>query len=121
MSAYLGRFADGDDDGRVRDVRETACALVHAQGALDSLQWAANDANGVEGWRGRMAHGVLYAVGYMVQAAIHLLVRGDDATTGQRLQRGVSELAGALHEGLFHADEPSAYDLSARRLPKRRG
>jgi hypothetical protein len=32
--------------------------------------------------RGRMAHGVLYAVGYMVQAAIHLLVRGDDATTG---------------------------------------
>ena len=119
MTAYLRRFPV-DEDVQVDDFRHTACALLKAQLGLDDLKTAASYANGVHGWQGRMAYALLYAVEYLTLAAIHLLLRGDDAYIREKLRLGLGQIVGALHEGLFHSDQPKMYDFSSMRLPKTR-
>lgn len=119
MTAYLQHFPLGEDV-RVDDFRHTACALLKAQLGLDDLKTAASYANGVHGWQGRMAYALLHAVEYLMLAAIHLLLRGDDSYIREKLRLGLGQIAGALHEGLFHSDQPTLYDFSAMRFPKKR-
>lgn len=116
MTAYLRRFPVEEVD----DFRHTACALLKAQLGLDDLKTAASYANGVHSWQGRMAYALLHAVEYLMLAAIHLLLRGDDNYIREKLRLGLGQVAGAMHEGLFNADQPTLYDFSATRLPKKR-
>lgn len=118
MTAYLRRFLIGEDV-RVDDFHHTACALLRTQLGLDDIKTAASYANGVHGWQGRMAYALLHTVEYLMLAAIHLLLRGDNDYIREKLRLGLGQVAGALHEGLLHADQPKLYDFSATRLPKK--
>jgi hypothetical protein len=118
MTSYLRRFTPVEDV-RIEDFRHTAWAMLRAQSGLDDLKTAAAYANGVHTWQGRMAYALLHAVEYLTLAAIHLLLRGDNSYIREKLRLGLGQVAGALHEGLFHADQPTLYDLSATRFPKK--
>lgn len=118
MTAYLRRFPV-EEDTRVDDFRHTACALFRAQLGLNDLKTAASYANGVHGWQGRMAYALLHGVEYLTLAAIHLLLRGDDAYIREKLRLGLGQITSALHEGLLHADQPKLYNFSSTRLPKK--
>jgi len=117
MTAYLRRFTPVEDI-RIEDFRYTAWAMLRAQSGLDDLKTAAAYANGVHSWQGRMAYALLHEVEYLTLAAIHLLLHGDEHYIREKLRLGVGQITGALHEGLFHADQPTLYDFSATRLPK---
>lgn len=119
MTAYLRYFPVGEDV-RVDDFHHTGCALLRAQLGLDDLKTAASYANGVHSWQGRMAYVLLHAVEYLTLAAIHLLLHGDEAYIREKLRLGLGQIVSALHEGLFHADQPTLYDFSAMRFPKKR-
>lgn len=119
MTGYLRRFVV-EETAQVYDFRNAAGALVRAQIGLRELREAASYANGVTGWRGRMAYALLHAAECVVMAAIHLLLRGEDRAVREALRLGMSAVIGALYEGITHADSPSRYDLSSMRMPKPR-
>ena len=63
-------------DTRADDFEGTAKALLKAYETTDTLRAAVSCANGVHGWRGRMAYELLAAADYLMQAAVVLAVAG---------------------------------------------
>ena len=95
----------------------TAKALLNAYKSVDSLRAAVSCANGVHGWRGRMAYDLLAASDYLMQAAVQLLINGNLSYIREKLQHGVKRITGALHEGMRHSDRPEMFDFSYKDFP----
>lgn len=104
-------------DTRAEDFELTAKALLKSYEAMDTLKAAVSCANGVHGWRGRMAYDLLAASDYLVQAAIQLLIHGNLSYIREKLQSGLQRITGALHEGTGHSERPELFDLSTTRFP----
>jgi hypothetical protein len=98
-------------DTRADDFEGTAKALLKAYETTDTLRAAVSCANGVHGWRGRMAYELLAAADYLTQAAIQLLMHGNLSYIREKLQSGLSRITGALHEGARHSERPELFDL----------
>lgn len=99
------------------DFELTAKALQQCYQSGDSLRAAVTCANGIHGWRGRMAYDLLAACGFLTQAAAHLLMHGNASYIREKLQAGLRRITGALHEGLRHADRPEQFDFSTTHFP----
>jgi hypothetical protein len=104
-------------DTRTEDFELTARALLNSYAAMDTLKAAVSCANGVHGWRGRMAYDLLAASDYLVQAAVQLLMHGDLSYIREKLQSALQRISGALQEGVRHSERPESLDLSATRFP----
>jgi hypothetical protein len=118
MRDFLRLFAS--DDTRIDDFESTAKAMLRAYSGLDDLKTATAHANGVHGWRGRMAYDLLAAVDYLTQAAIQLLVEGDETYTREKLHKGLNRITGALYEGIRHSDQPQLYNFKSVYFPDER-
>ena len=99
-------------DTRAEDFELTAKALLKSYEAMETLKAAVSCANGVHGWRGRMAYDLLAASDYLVQAALQLLIHGNEAYTREKLQSGLQRITGAFHEGTRHSERPEMFDFS---------
>src|SRR5689334_17431747 len=66
-------------DTRADDFEGTTKALLKAYETTDALRAAISCANGVHGWRGRMAYELLAAADYVTQAALQLLMHGSQS------------------------------------------
>lgn len=106
-------------DNRAEDFALTAKALLKSYEALDSLKAAVSCANGVHGWRGRMAYDLLAASDFLVQAAVQLLIHGNLSYIREKLQHGIRRITGALHEGTRHSERPHLFDFSTTCFPAR--
>lgn len=104
-------------DTRADDFEATAKALLSSYQTQDTLRSAVSCANGVHGWRGRMAYDLLAASDFLVQAAVQLLLHGDLSYIGEKLQSGLGCIIGALHDGIRHSERPALFDFSAIRFP----
>ncbi|MEZ4672298.1 MAG: hypothetical protein R3E39_30700 [Anaerolineae bacterium] len=104
-------------DTRADDFEGTAKALLKAYETTDSLRAAVSCANGVHGWRGRMAYELLAASDYLTQAAIQLLIHGNLAYIREKLQSGLRRLTGALYEGIRESDTPAMFNFKATYFP----
>lgn len=104
-------------DNRAEDFELTAKALLKSYEAMDTLKAAVSCANGVHGWRGRMAYDLLAASDFLMQAAVQLLMHGNEAYIREKLQSGLQRITGALYEGTRHSDRPELFDLSTTRFP----
>ncbi len=102
---------------RADDFEFTTKALLKAYDSHDSLPTAVSCANGVHGWRGRMAYELLAASDYMIQTAIQLLVHGNLSYIREKLQSSLSHLTGALYEGVQHCESPGTFDFKATYFP----
>lgn len=107
-------------DTRAEDFELTAKALLKSYEAMDTLKAAVSCANGVHGWRGRMAYDLLAASDFLVQAAVQLLMHGNEAYIREKLQSGLQRITGAFHEGTRHSERPELFDLSTTRFPTTR-
>ncbi len=116
MRDFLRRFDTGDDL-RIADFDGTARALLRAYSGLDDLKSATAYANGVHAWQGRAAYALLQAVEYLTVAAAQLLQHGDEAYVHEKLQRGIRQITGALHEGVRHSENPSQYVFRGAYFP----
>jgi hypothetical protein len=115
---YLRRFKA--DDIRVDDIECTAKAMLRAYGGQDDLKTAIALANGVHSWQGRMAYELFVAGNFLIQAAIHLLRHGDNATIREKLHHGLRRITGALDEGVRHSDQPALYNFKSTPFPDER-
>jgi hypothetical protein len=106
-------------DTRSDDFEATAKALLKAYESNDTLRTAISCANGVHGWRGRMAYELLAVSDYMIQAAIQLLVHGNLSYIREKLQSGLSHLTSALYEGVQHSDAPHLFNFKATVFPEK--
>ena len=106
-------------DNRAEDFELTAKALLKSYEALDALKAAVSCANGVHGWRGRMAYDLLAASDFLVQAAVQLLIHGNLSYIREKLQHGIRRITGALHEGTRHSERPHLFDFSTTCFPAR--
>ena len=104
-------------DTRADDFECTAKALLKAYEAIDTLRTAVSCANGVHGWRGRMAYELLAASDYMIQTAIQLLVHGNLSYIREKLQSGLSHLTSALYEGVQHSETPGMFNSKSTFFP----
>lgn len=104
-------------DTRADDFELTAKALLKAHEALDCLQTVVSLANGVHGWRGRMAYDLFSATDYLTQAAIQLLIQGNLSYTQEKLHLGLKRIIGALHEGIRHSERPELFDYHEIEFP----
>lgn len=104
-------------DLRVGDFQMTAKCLLKAYESADTLRAAVSCANGVHGWRGRMAYDLLAASDYLIQAAIQLLSDGNLSYVREKLQNGIRRIIGALHEGLRHSKRPNLFNFSDTHFP----
>jgi hypothetical protein len=104
-------------DTRADDFEGTAKALLKAYETTDTLRAAVSCANGVHGWRGRMAYELLAAADYLTQAAVQLLIHGNLAYIREKLQSGLSRLTGALYEGIRESDTPAMFNFKATYFP----
>lgn len=104
-------------DTRAEDFELTAKALLKSYEALDTLKAAVSCANGVHGWRGRMAYDLLAASDFLVQAAVQLLIHGNLSYIREKLQSGLQRITGALYEGKRHSERPELFDFATTRLP----
>ena len=104
-------------DTRADDFESTTKALLKAYEANDNLRIAVSRANGVHGWRGRMAYELLATSDYLIQAAIQLLLRGNLSYIREKLQAGLSHLTSALYEGVQHSDAPHLFNFKATFFP----
>lgn len=104
-------------DNRAEDFELTAKALLKSYEAMDTLKAAVSCANGVHGWRGRAAYDLLAASDFLVQAAVQLLMHGNEAYIREKLQSGLQRITGALHEGTRHSQRPELFDFSPTRFP----
>ena len=104
-------------DNRAEEFELTAKALLKSYEALDALKAAVSCANGVHGWRGRMAYDLLAASEFLVQAAIQLLIHGNLSYIREKLQHGIRRITGALHEGTLHSERPHFFNFSTTRFP----
>ncbi len=104
-------------DTRADDFEGTAKALLKSYESLDMLRAAASCANGVHGWRGRMAYELLASADYLSQAAIQLLMHGNLSYIREKLQAGLRRLTGALYEGVRESDTPSLFNFKGTYFP----
>lgn len=104
-------------DTHAEDFELTAKALLKSYEAMDTLKAAVSCANGVHGWRGRMAYDLLAASDFLVQAAVQLLMHGNEAYIREKLQSGLRRITGALHEGTRHSEHPELFDFSGSQFP----
>ena len=104
-------------DTRADDFEGTAKALLKAYESLDTLRAAVSCANGVHGWRGRMAYELLAAADYLTQAAIQLLIDGNLSYIREKLQSGLHRLTGALYEGIRESDTPTLFSFKGTYFP----
>jgi hypothetical protein len=104
-------------DTHADDFEATAKALLKAYETTDALRAAVSCANGVHGWRGRMAYELLAAADYLTQAALHLLMHGNLSYIREKLQSGLRRLTGALYEGVRHSDQPRLFDFASTYFP----
>ena len=118
MRDFLRLFAS--DDTRIDDFEATAKGMLRAYSGLDDLKTATSHANGVHGWRGRMAYELLAAVDYLTQTAIQLLAHGDETYTREKLRKGLSRITGALYEGIRHSEKPTLYNFKSTYFPSER-
>jgi hypothetical protein len=99
-------------DTRADNFEGTAKALVKSYESIDTLRAAVSCANGVHGWRGRMA--------YELQAAVQLLMHGNLAYIREKLQSGLRRLTGALYEGIRESDTPAMFNFKGTYFPDER-
>jgi hypothetical protein len=118
MREFLRRFAL--DDARIDDFEATAKAILIVYRGLDDLRTATAHANGVHGWRGRMAYELLAAVENLIVAAVQLLAHGDETYAREKLKNGLHHLTGALYEGMRHSQQPSLYNFRSIYFPDER-
>lgn len=104
-------------DTRADDFEGTAKALLKSYESVDTLRAAVSCANGVHGWRGRMAYELLAASDFLVQAAVQLLMHGNLSYIREKIQSGLQRITGALHEGTRHSERPDLFDFSTTRFP----
>lgn len=104
-------------DTRAEDFELTAKALLKSYKAMETLKAAVSCANGVHGWRGRMAYDLLAASDFLVQAAVQLLMHGNLSYIREKLRSGLQRITGALHEGTRHSQRPATFDFSSTRFP----
>ncbi|MEP7292985.1 MAG: hypothetical protein ABI835_14480 [Chloroflexota bacterium] len=115
MRDFLRRFTQ--DDARIDDFEATAKGMLRAYSGLDDLKTATAHANGVHGWRGRMAYELLAAVEYLTYTAITLLAHDDETYTREKLKNGLHRITGALYEGVRHSEQPSLYNFRSTYFP----
>ena len=115
---FLRRFSP--DDARIDDFEATAKGILRAYSGLDDLKTATAHANGVHGWRGRMAYELLAAVEYLTLTAIQLLAHGDETYIREKLSNGLHRITGALYEGVRHSQQPSLYNFRSTYFPDER-
>lgn len=104
-------------DTRADDFEGTAKALLKSYESLDTLRAAVSCANGVHGWRGRMAYDLLAAADFLVQAAVQLLIHGNPSYIREKVQSGLRRISGALYEGIRGSDTPTMFDFKATCFP----
>lgn len=104
-------------DTRADDFEGTAKALLKTYETTDTLRAAVSCANGVHGWRGRMAYELLAAADYLTQAAVQLLMHGNLSYIREKLQSGLRRLTGALYEGVRESDTPAMFNFKATYFP----
>jgi len=104
-------------DTRADDFEGTAKALLKTYESLDTLRAAVSCANGVHGWRRRMAYELLAAADYLMQSAIQLLMHGNLSYIREKLQSGLRRLTGALYEGIRESDTPAMFNFKATYFP----
>jgi hypothetical protein len=104
-------------DTRADDFEGTAKALLKAYETTYTLRAAVSCANGVHGWRGRMAYELLAAADYLTQAAVQLLIHGNLSYIREKLQSGLRRLTGALYEGIRESDMPAMFNFKATYFP----
>jgi hypothetical protein len=104
-------------DTRADDFEGTAKGLLKSYESLDMLRAAVSCANGVHGWRGRMAYELLAAADYLMQSAIQLLMHGNLSYIREKLQSGLRRLTGALYEGIRESDTPTMFNFKATYFP----
>lgn len=117
---FLRRFSQDDEDAlhhRIDDFEATAKGMLRAYSGLDDLKTATAHANGVHGWRGRMAYEMLAAVEYLTYTAITLLAHGDETYTREKLRNGLHRITSALYEGVRHSEQPSLYNFRSTYFP----
>jgi len=99
------------------DFQLTAKALRNAYELSDPMKAAVSCTNGVHGWRGRMAYQLFAASDYLVQAAVQLLIHGNETYIREKLHHGLQRLTGALHEAMRHSPRPDRFDFSQTVFP----
>jgi len=104
-------------DITAEDFELTAKALLKSYEALDALKAAVSCANGIHGWRGRMADDLLAASDFLVQAAVQLLMHGNLSYICEKLQSGLQRITGALYEAIRHSERPELFNFSTTRFP----
>lgn len=104
-------------DTRADDFDGTAKALLKVYETTTTLRAAVSFANGVHGWRGRMAYELLAAADYFTQAAIQLLLHGNLSYIREKLQAGLGRITGALYEGVRYSQTPSIFDFKGAYFP----
>ncbi|MBZ0293685.1 MAG: hypothetical protein K8L99_14045 [Anaerolineae bacterium] len=104
-------------DNRAEEFEQTAKALLKAYAASDTLKAAVSCANGIHGWRGRMAYDLLAASDYLVQTAVQLLMHGNLSYICEKLQSGLRRITGALYEGVRHSERPELFNFSTTYFP----
>jgi hypothetical protein len=119
MRDFLHLFKE--DDARIDDFELTAKAILKAYSGLDDIKTAVAHANGVHGWRGRMAYDFLAASAALVVASSQLLMEGELSYIHEKLQSSFQLLIGALHEGVRGCDNPSWFDFKTVRFPDEHG
>jgi len=113
---YLLIFQQAKDT-RADDFEGTAKAVLKSYESLDMLRAAVSCANGVHGWRGRMAYELLAATDYLTQAAVQLLMHGNLSYIREKLQSGLRRLTGALYEGIRESDTPAMFNFKTTYFP----
>lgn len=104
-------------DHRTEEFELTAKALLKCYAASDTLKAAVSCANGIHGWRGRMAYDLLAASDYLVQSAVQLLMHGNLSYIREKLQSGLRRITGALYEGIQHSERPELFNFSTTDFP----
>ncbi len=104
-------------DTRADDFEGTAKALLKAYETTDTLRAAVSCANGIHGWRGRMAYDLLASADYLVQAAVQLLMHGNLSYIREKLQSGLRRLTSALYEGIRESDTPAMFNFKGTYFP----
>ncbi|CAG0926570.1 hypothetical protein PLCT1_00096 [Planctomycetaceae bacterium] len=120
MREFLRRFVSEDEDAkhlRIDDFEATAKGMLRVYSGLDDLKTATAHANGVHGWRGRMAYELLAAVEYLTMTSVQLLAHGDEAYIREKLRNGLHRITGALYEGVRHSEQPSLYNFRSTYFP----
>lgn len=114
---YLTTFQQAGNTA-AEDFLGTASALLHASAGEREVGIATAFANGVHGWRGRMAYELLAASDYLLKAAELLLQHhADQAYIREKLRYALSRITSALYEGVRHSDCPALFDFNSIYFP----